>query len=390
MLRELHIRNFSIIVDASLVFDSGFNVLTGETGAGKSIVIKALALALGERASSDTVRTGAEEAIVEAFFDISPDALPVSTARIIDENGIPLEEGLIIRRTVNIQGRSRAYINGAMVNVQTLSDITRGLIDIHGQYEHQSLLSPEHQLELLDSYGGLSGQRQKVLDAYTRITALQQKIDKLTKQDQDRAQRIDILRFQTSEIESSGLTPGEEKELEEKVRILGNAVRLAELSHKAYDALYGSDESCMSSLSGILLSLKEISDIDPAASDAVAAIEQAIPLLEETTYFLRDYKDRIDFRPEELEAVQTRIEQISRLRRKYGKDIDEIIAYNCRAGDELKELLGSEENLNTMTSEHAALKQDLTDACTRLSKQRAKAAKTLEQKIEKELSELDM
>ena len=166
MLRELHIKNLAIIDDASANFEKGLNVLTGETGAGKSIIIDALCLALGERASTEVIRSGEKEAVVEAFFDIPPKLLNSSSRRFLQDLGINIENGIILKRILSAQGKNRAYINDSMVNVQTLSEISKGIIDVHGQYEYQSLLSPDNQLDMLDAYGGLLVERQEFTTIY--------------------------------------------------------------------------------------------------------------------------------------------------------------------------------------------------------------------------------
>ena len=390
MLRELHIKNFSIIDDATLEFEDGFNVLTGETGAGKSIIINALSLALGERASGDLVRRGEKEAVVEAYFDIPPQLINPATLQFIRDNGIDIDECLILKRIITHQGRSRAYINGSMVNVQTLSDISRDIIDIHGQYEHQSLLSSDNQLDLLDAYGGLVPVRQEVSRMYESQLALKQHIQELLNKEKERAQRIDILKFQMNEIEAAKLNPGEEEKLAEDVKILGSAGRLAELATGAYDSLYSSDSSCISTLSSIRNSLREISDIDARATEYLKSIEEAIPLLEETAYFLRDYKDEIDFSPDRLQRAQERLELIKSLKKKYGSNIKEILGYWGKASIELEDLQHSEEKLESLRKEREMMNDKFTEAAHNLSKKREALSKKIESKVEAELSELSM
>ncbi|HDN94830.1 MAG TPA: DNA repair protein RecN, partial [Nitrospirae bacterium] len=215
MLREIHIKNFSIIDNVHIEFGEGFNVLTGETGAGKSIIIDALSLALGERATGDFIRSGEKEAVVAAFFDVTPKVLDPSTRKFLDDNGIDIDDGLILKRIISAKGRSRAYINGSMVNVQNLSDVSRAIIDVHGQYEHQSLLSPEKQLDLLDIYGGLLKDRKEVEGLYENLHALKRNISGLEQKEKDRAQRLDMLDFQVNEIGAADLSPGEVEQLAE-------------------------------------------------------------------------------------------------------------------------------------------------------------------------------
>ncbi|UCD34564.1 MAG: AAA family ATPase, partial [Nitrospiraceae bacterium] len=327
MLRELHIRNFSIIDDTSVSFDEGFNVLTGETGAGKSIIVSALSLTLGERASGDCVRSGAKEAVVEAFFDVPSTAMKASTLQYLEDSGIDASDGLVLKRIVSPQGRSRAYINGSMVNVQTLADISRDIIDVHGQYEHQSLLSPDKQLDLIDAYAGLVPEREDLSRTYASLLRLNQQISDLQNREKERAQRLDILDYQVREIDAAGLKPGEEETLAKAEKILGSAGRLAELAHGAYDLLYASDTASLTSLQGVLDRLREISAIDSRAREALQAAGEALPLLEEAAYFLRDYRDEIEFSPEQLDQVQVRLELLKGLKRKYGGSVEAILSH---------------------------------------------------------------
>ncbi|MEK7822898.1 MAG: AAA family ATPase, partial [Nitrospirota bacterium] len=390
MLRELHIKNLAIIDDASANFEKGLNVLTGETGAGKSIIIDALCLALGERASTEVIRSGEKEAVVEAFFDIPPKLLNSSSRRFLQDLGINIENGIILKRILSAQGKNRAYINDSMVNVQTLSEISKGIIDVHGQYEYQSLLSPDNQLDMLDAYGGLLIERQEFTIIYETQTSLKQQIAELMQKEKERAQRLDILGFQVNEIETADLKTGEEKELSEEVKILSSASLLTELANQAYESLYSSDSACLTNLSKILNSLKEISNIDVRTADAVKSAEEAIPLLEETAYFLRDYKDSLNFNPERLEEIQTRLELIKGLKKKYGGNIQEVLDYREKGLRELDELQHSEEKLETLNAELKKLKNILTEKAQHLSKQRKAVAKKIEQQVVSELSSLSM
>ncbi|HDH06404.1 MAG TPA: DNA repair protein RecN [Nitrospirae bacterium] len=390
MLRELHIKNFSIIDDATVEFEEGFNVITGETGAGKSVIIDALCLALGERATGELVRGGKKEAVVEAFFDIPPKSLNPSTRRFLEDNGIDFDDGLILKRIISSQGRSRAYINGSLVNVQSLADTSRNIIDVHGQYERQSLLSSENQMDLLDAFGGLVSEAEEVSKLYETQLALVRQISGLVQKEKERAQRLDILRFRISEIDAADLKPGEEEELTEDVKVLSNAGRLAEFANHAYTSLYSSESSCIANLTDILKSLREIAAVDARAKDALKSVEDALPLLEETGYFLRDYRDDIDFSPERLESSQERLELIKGLRKKYGDNIREIISCRERAAIELEELQHSEEELESLKSGLEDQKNRFTEKALLLSGKRKTAAKKIESKVEAELEELSM
>ena len=390
MLRELHIKNLAIIDDVTVEFGRGLNVLTGETGSGKSVIIDALCLALGERASSEMIRSGEKEAVVEAFFDIPENLYTETTRSLLRDMGIDTGEGLIMKRILTSQGKSRAYVNSSMVNIQTLSDISRNIIDVHGQYEHQSLLSSDSQIELLDAYGALLKERQQVADLYGVQSALKQQIAGLNEKEKERAQRVDMLGYQIKEITAADLNPGEEEDLEQEAVILGSAGRLAELANQAYELLYSSETAVMANLSNILDSVKQISEIDTRANDSVKSVQDALPLLEETAYFLRDYKNSLDFDPGRLEQIQERLELIRALKRKYGSNIKEILEFKEKAERELHDLEHSEEKLAELNAELEVLKSTTTEKAHILSKKRKTTAKKIEQQVIKELAELSM
>lgn len=390
MLRELRIKNLAIIDDATVNFESGLNALTGETGAGKSIIIDALCLALGERASGELIRSGEKEAVIEAFFDIRPELLNHSAQLHLNDIGIDIEEGIIMKRIISAQGKSRAYINDSMVNVQTLSEISRSIIDVHGQYEHQSLLMPDNQLNLLDAYGGLLAERREVTELYEKQSDLMHKIQALIEKEKERAQRLDVLRFQINEIESANLKTGEEEETSDEAKILGSAHRLAELAGQAYDSLYSSEAACISNLSKIIGALREISGIDQRGIDALKNASDALPLLEEAGYFLRDYKDSLNFNPQRLEEIQERLELIKAFKRKYGSSIQEILDYKEKAARELDELQHSEERLDVFKAELQDISKKLIEKAQLLSKKRKTTSKKIEQQVMTELSGLSM
>ena len=390
MLQELHINNFSIIDDASVQFGIGFNVITGETGAGKSIIINALSLSLGERAASECVRSGEKEALVESLFEISPKKFSKSVNEAIKDLGVSTDEILILKRIISSQGKNRAYINSSMANVQTLTDISRNIIDIHGQYEHQSLLTPENQLDLLDMFGGLNKDRDHVGKLYASLSSFKTRIKSLEQKDRERAQRLDILNYQINEIESAGLRQDEEAELVEEEKVLGNAGHLAELANRSYELLYSSDNASLEAISAIIEDLRKISEIDSRAKETLKSAEDALPLLEETYYFLRDYKDSLDFNPARLEQIQQRLELIKTLEKKYGASINEILDYREKSLIELEELQHSEETIEALKSELTEMRKSFTDKVTTLSKKRKDIAGKVESAVVKQLAELSM
>jgi DNA repair protein RecN (Recombination protein N) len=371
MLKELRIRNLAIIEDLSVRFGRGLNVLTGETGTGKSIIVDALGLALGDRAQSEMIKSGEKEAAVQAYFELDDySALP--------DLGIDMSEGILLRRVIASTGKSKAYINDTMVTLQALSEVGRALVDIHSQHEHQSLLSREKQRLLLDSYGKLFDQRKTLSDD---LKELREKI-------QERARRLDILRFQIDEIDEASLNPGEKEGLEEERKILANTTRLKELTETTYSLLYGAEGSCVEKLSAVLSHLKEICSIDGGAEDTLKLIEAAVPMVEDASFSLGRSVDKYDFEPDRLEAVEDRLETIRKLEKKYGDSTEEILRFRDEAEEELKKIETADERVAAVAKELAEKEEELLQAARLLSEKRKKAAGQLAGLIAQNLAEL--
>ncbi len=352
MLRELRIRDFAIVDNLSLTFGEGLNVITGETGAGKSIVVDAVELLLGGRASSDVVRAGAEEASIEAFFEMSGNPL-------LDSLGIDADDGVIVRRVVSRASRSRAYLNDSLVTVQTLSAFGRGLVDLHGQHEHQSLLSPAVQRALVDSFGRLEGLVREVGELYRRYRDLHATLAEIKEKARERAQRIDLLRHQIGEIDAAALRPGEKEALLEEKTVLSNLTRLRSLGESAFSALKDDEGSVMEKLSRLLDDLEELARIDPSASEVLRVLRDAEAIVVDAAHSLREIKERYDTEPQRLEEVESRLALIESLQRKYGDTPEEILSYREEAAAELETLEGIEEREGEMGKEmeevHAVL-----------------------------------
>jgi DNA repair protein RecN (Recombination protein N) len=390
MLRELRIKNLAIIDDAVAQFEKGFNVLTGETGAGKSILIDALCLALGRRASNDMIRSGENEAMVEAFFELNRKQLNPHCLTSLQEMGIDISDGIILKRILSAQGKSRAYINDSLISIQTLSEITKDLIDVYGQSEHQSLLSNGNQLYLLDSYADIIREREEFEKLYKKYISLEREINELTLKEQERIQHIDLLEFQIKEIDSASLTEGEEDELIEERKVLANSARLVELANMAYEAIYSSDSACITTLSRTIDAIKEIQKIDSRAADAAGSAAEALPLLEEVSYFLRDYKEGLEFNPDRLEEIEARLELIKNLKRKYGGSIKEILGYRENAIIELGKLQHSGERIDYLKKEMKRIGREVSQMAQHLSGKRKAASREIENSVIAELGSLSM
>lgn len=381
MLKELRIKNLAIIDDLTVRFAKGLNVLTGETGAGKSIVVDALGLSLGDRAQSDLVMSGESEAVVQAYFDLD-------NFDDLQDLGIDASDGLLLKRVISSGGKSRAYINDSMVTLQTLSSVGKSLVDILSQHEHQSLLTQETQRTLLDSYGKVLPEKEPVEKLYYQVHALEIRHAELRDKSRERAQRLDLLRFQLNEIESASLKPGEKEALEDERKILANMNKLTELTETAYSALYESEGSCSERLSKVVSMLREMSAIDGSISEALQLVEAAMPLVEDASISLGRYRDRFDFEAGRLEHIEDRLDLIKKLEKKYGQGIDAIMMHMDRVRAELQEIESADENLASVEAELKIREEELLKAASALSEKRRKTAQKIEKLITSTLREL--
>jgi len=381
MLRELHIKDFTIIDDLSISFSEGFNVLTGETGAGKSIIVDALGLLLGEKATQDLIRSGCEEARVEAFFDQARIAL-------LEDLDIDCSDGIILRRQLATKGKGRAFINDTSVSLQTIAAVGRELVDIHGQHEHQGLLKKESHLEIVDSFGGLAGELSSFRVLFDAVSELKEKVSAIRASIRERDQRMEYLRFQMSEIEAASLVDGEKQALEEERAVLMNAGKLKESAESAYGLIYSAEGSALEQLSKVITSVKEMSRIDRAAEEALTLVQSAIPLVEDASGLLRRLKETYDIDPDRLTAVEERLELIKKLEKKYGDSIRVVLQYCEKAREELRSLEHAGEHMEGLEKELAAKSEQLGALAAGLTKKRRAAAERMSMLVGKELAEL--
>jgi len=391
MLKELNIKNFAIIDQLRVEFTAGLNVFTGETGAGKSIVVDALNLALGERASADLIRTGCQEAVVEAAFELNGRATK-EIKDLLGEQGIEMESGedLIIRRVLATSGKNKVYINGSLANLATLSALGATLADIHGQHEHQSLLSLERQMEMLDSFGSLDGLRETLFQAYRRLQDIRKELTELESGERDRAQREDMLRFQKNEIEASQLKSGEDEALASEQKLLSNSEKIAGLSRAADEALYSSDHAALTELKKAVTNLREIAAIDDRLKPVLELCEAGRAQIEEAAREVSAYAEKVEFDPDRLEQIGDRLDLIQKLKKKYGGTIDDVVAFGERAAAELERMERSTEEIVRLQKEVQTIKSGLTSQAQTLTKKRGSAARDLEKKVEAELMHLGM
>jgi DNA repair protein RecN (Recombination protein N) len=386
MLRELRIKNFAVIDEVALDLTAGLNVLTGETGAGKTIVLGALALISGGRVSADIIRHGEEEASVEALFESFPAALKEK----LRDGGHEIDDDLVVKRVVSRSGKNRIYLNGGLCPLGLLSEIGPSLIHIYGQHEHQTLLRPESHLQLLDDYGGLNDKTVEMSGKYATLAAAWNNVSRAKELLDKRRREEEWLRAQAEEIARAGLQPGEEDELKERRNILMHAEKLFQGCKEGEDLLYEGDEAVAGRLGRYVARLKELARIDSGLNAAVELLDSALAQLQEGASFLRRHTDRVQFDPAAQEQLEERLAEIGRLKRKYQGSIDEILKHGEKVAEELKGLERGEEEIPAL--EAAAEKARLTawEFAGALSRERKKAAAKFKKEMEKEVATLGM
>lgn len=374
MLCELRVRNLAVIEDVTLQLNPGLNVLSGETGAGKSMLVDALALLLGERASVDLVRTGSERAVVEAAFeDVSDDF-----AVLCDEAGIDIEDGrLVIRRELNLQGRNRAWANGSPVTVSTLASLGSALVDLHGQHEAQSLLKTRAQRDILDVYGGTGETAKKVADLAGDLTDVTTQIDKILGKLDDVRKRADYLKHVVTEIMSAELKPGEDESLTVEAGRLANVERLTDLTNEFVDLLDGDSTSARSLLSAASRTLDDVSGIDASLVKWRETLDSALAEIDELGRNARDYAAGIEADPDRLRSIEERRDLIYRLCQKYGSTIEAVTDTGESASRELELLDTADLDLSLLREREAALRAELQEAARQLSDLRREAGDRL-------------
>jgi DNA repair protein RecN (Recombination protein N) len=388
MLIELRIRDYAVIDELSLSLESGLNVLSGETGAGKSIIVGALSLLVGDRASSQVVREGADRSVIEAVFDIGrSDRIQEKLV----EGGFSFEEDLLIlRREVAAEGRNRAWVNGSPATASTVGSLGEMLVDIHGQHDHQSLLRASRQREILDVYGRATGLAEEVTDRYRNTVALQKALQEKRTRIRELEARADFLRFQLQEIEAGDLSPGEEEALEGEARRLEHAQELASGARGLQESLYGEEGSVSDRVAELQSLLDRLARLDPSLSEASGTLGEAFHLLAEAGQRMGSYAAGIESDPGRLGEIRERQDLIFRLKRKYGPELEDVLATGDRVKAELEELAEApgdlrkeEEELERSTSEFLAKAQELTD-------RRTKAADRLQRAVQAVLPELGL
>ncbi len=393
MLIELSISNFAIIESLCLQFKRGLVVLTGETGAGKSIIIDAVSLLLGERASREFIRTGCETATLEGIF-VCPPGLFLSLQPFLEKQG--LYEGsdeLILRREIRRDSRNRCRVNGHAVPLNTLQEIGAHLVDIHGQGEHLSLLRVRHHVDFVDQFGELTEQRQAFGARVHELREVGDELDALRQDERELARRQDLLTYQIEEIEAADLRAGEEEELRRESTLLANAEERVELASRIYMLLYEGEEtqpSAMDLMGLVVDNMGDLATLDDALGETREQIEDIFYQLQDVGRAMRTYRDEVEYDPEGLETVQERLELVRSLKRKYGDSIEEILTFAKEAQEELEAVTHSEERIEALAAREKALLRGIGEAGQALSAAREEVIQRLCQTVEDQLAELDM
>jgi len=367
MLRFLQIEHLAVIDAVQVEFEPGLNVLTGETGAGKSMLVEAIGLLMGGRASADLIRTGETQAHVQAEFD-----------------------DLIVRRDINAQGRSRAFVNDALVTAATLGEQTSPLVELHGQHEHQTLLDPQSHLMMLDEFASLGAVRSEVGHAFREWKRLQSEFETFQMDEREKAARIDLLKFQVDELTKANLRPGEDDELETSRRVLSSADKLQRLSSEAYAALYESDDAALGRLSTVWKRVAELAEVDPAFRPHLESRDAIKSQLEDLAEVLRGYGTAIDASPARLQDVEDRLALIERMKRKYGPALSDVLEMRSSLSRQLDALQNADELRGQLEGDVQSARETFLTRARALSRRRRDAAKNFSARIQDLLTELAM
>jgi DNA repair protein RecN (Recombination protein N) len=382
MLLELTVENYAVVEKVRVRFHRGLNLLTGETGSGKSIVVDALALLLGGRAAAEMVRTGAERARIAGIFEVEARGLP---------EGVEAEDGeLIIEREILANGKSRAFAGGRPVTAALLKDLARSLGDIHGQHDQQQLFSGSVQREMLDAFADASEQLMEVAVLYAGWSAATEELAEFDRTAQEKLRQADLWSFQRNEIEAVNPQLGEDLQLENERRVLRNVVRLQETAGAAYAALYEDPESVATQLHTVVKRLEDLGRIDESMREVVTALEPARIAVDEASHALSHYLGKLEADPARLEETETRLAALEKLRRKYGTTLDEVIAFHHDVSRNLSAVESSGERRAALAKEVAALTTSYESAAGRLSALRREAARRLAKSVASELASLAM
>lgn len=387
MLQFLNISNIALIDELQVEFEPGLNLLTGETGSGKSIIVDALGVLIGGRFTSDLLKSGAERGFIEGLFVVNPNpALEV----LLENAGLAFDQELIIRRELSASGRNKIFVNNQLATQALLRDLREFLVDIHGQGEQQTLFNPRTHLELLDSFAVNNGLRDEVAAAHQNLTAVQLELDALRRDDAEKFQLVDTLKFQIDELERAQLTIGEDERLEEERRRLSNVEKLTELSQSSYGRIYEDDDAALARVRQTVKDVGELAEYESSFRDYLEGLENARAVLEDLSFSLRDFTDKLEFSPARLAQIEDRLAELSRLKRKYGGSVEAALEHLARSQDRLRQIETADEREQELAGQLDAARGHYLDRAGKLHRERMRAAKRFERAVEKCIGELAM
>ncbi len=385
MLCNIDIKNVAVIEELSFEPQDGMSVLTGETGAGKSVIIDCVNMLLGERTNKTLIRHGEKKASVSAMFTITDEL----REKLI-ENGIEAEEEIIIQREITIEGKSIARVNGMMVPISFLRDIAYLLIDMHGQHDNQILLNASRHIDFLDSYANLYEKRNEYNKLYKRLKQINNDIEELSRNEQERLSRIDLLNYQIDELSSADLKAGEEEELKEESILISSSEKLSQNVMRAYVHLYDKENNVYDELNKAIISLREVSDLDKSLVEINDRLTDALYIIQEISGELRDYREKTEFDEQRLDEISQRLDLIKKLERKYGTTISDCLEFLKKATAELDLITNRDEKIAELIKEKESIIKQMESLSKELSKKREIAAKKLSEEIENQIHDLDM
>ena len=385
MLQFLNISNIALIDDMQVEFDSGLNLLTGETGSGKSIIVDALGVLIGGRFTSELLKSGTDRGSIEGLFVVTSNP---DLEQLLENAGLEPTNELIIRRELSSTGRNKIFINNQLATQSLLRDLRPFLVDIHGQGDQQTLFNPETHLEILDAFAGNSSLRGEVAEAYQRWIALQRELDSLRRDEAEKFQLVDTLKFQIGELERAELSVKEDEQLEEERRRLSNVEKLTLLCQTNYSRIYEDDDAALTRVRLTLKDVEELAEYESSFRDYLEGLESARAVLEDLSFSLRDFADRLEFSPARLAQIEDRLAELSRLKRKYGGSIAAAVDHRARSEDRLRQIESSEEREQELNTRLTAARERYLERAGKLHKERVKAAKKFEQAVEKGIAEV--
>lgn len=385
MLKSIYVKDYALIDQINLKFGHGLNIITGETGAGKSILIDALSLVLGDRASNEVIRKGSEKSIVEGIFEVETNK---KVKALLDANEIEFQPELIIRREIPLKGNNRCFINDTPAQLSLVKDLGDLLVDLHGQHEHQSLLRTETHIEFLDEFGKAEDNLRTYHWLYNALNKLLGEIQALKNKENSVKEKSDVHAFQLKEIDSVSPKPGEDEGINEELAILENSEKLLEITSGVYTNLYETENSIHDSLVKIKNELDKLAGIDPVFEEQANECDSALTLLKDISEFIRSYNTRIEVEPEKLEEMRARISAINMLKKKYGGSIDSIIEFRNKIGEEYGVAENYSEKISQLETKIKAVRQNCGNEALKLSQVRRDTARSVEKNVKKILAEL--